>query len=387
MQGIHAWVIFLAILVIGDLISMKTKARVPMLFASLFIYLLLLWSGMPKDLANTAYIRAVGGIVIPMLILHMGTMISFKEIKEQWKPVVTTLAGLAGILALLFGVGQFVVGYKEVVSGAGPISGGVIATIVTIENLAKKGLSDLTVIPAMVLGLQFLVGIPLSSIFLKKYAQSLKGNISSGESLMDKQQKNESEEVDKKKYLLSGPYETNFSILLTVAVGSTIAVYFGGLTGIDRTIWALLIGMLGAYYGIYQKDVLSKANSFGIVSFIITAYILTLMNDITPQGIISKAFVIVTILVLGTLGIIIGAYIVAKILRYDTRLAIAVALTAEFGFPANYWISYEVSRSVAKNKREEAYILDRVLTPMLVGGYVSVTITSIIIAGILVKTL
>lgn len=38
MQGIHAWVIFLAILVIGDLISMKTKARVPMLFASLFIY-------------------------------------------------------------------------------------------------------------------------------------------------------------------------------------------------------------------------------------------------------------------------------------------------------------------------------------------------------------
>ena len=342
---------------------------------------------MPKDLANTAYIRAVGGIVIPMLILHMGTMISFKEIKEQWKPVITTLAGLAGILALLFGVGQFVVGYKEVVSGAGPISGGVIATIVTIENLAKKGLSDLTVIPAMVLGLQFLVGIPLSSIFLKKYAQSLKGNISSGESLMDKQQKNESEEVDKKKYLLSGPYETNFSILLTVAVGSTIAVYFGGLTGIDRTIWALLIGMLGAYYGIYQKDVLSKANSFGIVSFIITAYILTLMNDITPQGIISKAFVIVTILILGTLGIIIGAYIVAKILRYDTRLAIAAALTAEFGFPANYWISYEVSRSVAKNKREEAYILDRVLTPMLVGGYVSVTITSIIIAGILVKTL
>lgn len=387
MQGIHAWVIFLAILVIGDLISMKTKARVPMLFASLFIYLLLLWSGMPKDLANTAYIRAVGGIVISMLILHMGTMISFKEIKEQWKPAVITLAGLAGILALLFGVGQFVVGYKEVVSGAGPISGGVIATIVTIENLAKKGLSDLTVIPAMVLGLQFLVGIPLSSIFLKKYAQSLKGNISSGESLIDKQQKNESEEVDKKKYLLSGPYETNFSILLTVAVGSTIAVYFGGLTGIDRTIWALLIGMLGAYYGIYQKDVLSKANSFGIVSFIITAYILTLMNDITPQGIISKAFVIVTILVLGTLGIIIGAYIVAKILRYDTRLAIATALTAEFGFPANYWISYEVSRSVAKNKREEAYILDRVLTPMLVGGYVSVTITSIIIAGILVKTL
>lgn len=387
MQGIYSWVIFLVILVIGDLISMKTKARVPMLFASLFIYLILIWVGMPKDLANTAYIKAVGGIVIPMLILHMGTMISFKEIKEQWRPVITTLAGLAGILAMLFGVGQFIVGYKEVVSGAGPIAGGVIATIVTIENLAKKGLSDLTVISAMVLGLQFLVGIPLSSIFLKKYAQSIKSSMVPGESLIDDKKKIESEEADKKKYLLSGPYATNFSILLTVAIGSSIAVYFGSLSGIDRTIWALFIGMLGAYYGIYQKDVLTKANSFGIVSFIITAYILTLMNDITPQGIMSKAFVIFTILFLGTIGIIIGAYIVAKILHYDTRLAIAVALTAEFGFPANYWISYEVSRSVAGNKKEEAYILDRVLTPMLVGGYVSVTIVSVIIAGILVNTL
>lgn len=387
MQGIHAWVIFLAILVIGDLVSMKTKARIPMLFASLVIYLLLIWGGMSKDLANIGYIKAAGGIVIPMLILHMGTMISFKELKEQWKPVVATLAGLAGILAALFGVGQFVIGYSEAVAGAGPIAGGVIATMVTIENLTKKGLEDLSVIPAMVLGLQFLVGIPLSSFFLKKYAQSLKGSMPSVESLANAQKKNESAEVDKKKYLLSGPYETSFTILLTVAIGSSIAVYFGALSGIDRTIWALFIGMLGAYYGIYKKDVLTKANSFGMVSFIITAYILTLMNGITPQGIMSKAYVIFIVLLLGSIGIIVGAFIVAKILRFDTRLAIAVALTAEFGFPANYWISYEVSRSVAGNKKEEAYILDKVLTPMLVGGYISVTITSIIIAGILVNTL
>ena len=142
MQGMYAWVIFLAILVIGDLVSMKTKARIPMLFASLVIYLLLIWGGMPKDLADIGYIKAAGGIVIPMLILHMGTMISFKELKEQWKPVIATLAGLAGILAALFGIGQFIIGYSEAVAGAGPIAGGVIATMVTIENLTKKGLED-----------------------------------------------------------------------------------------------------------------------------------------------------------------------------------------------------------------------------------------------------
>lgn len=387
MQGIYAWVVFLAILVVGDLVSLKTKARVPMLFTSLFLYLILIWFGMPKNLADVAYIKAAGGIVIPMLILHMGTMIPFKEIKMQWKPVVVTLAGLAGILAALFGIGRFILGYAEVVSGAGPISGGVIAAIVTIENLAKKGLSEITVIPAMVLGLQFLVGIPLSSIFLKKYAESIKNSMpldsSSAKEETEKKNKDESEV----KYFLSGPFETSFSILLTVAIGASIAVYIGSLTGIDRTIWALFIGMLGAYYKIYRKDVLTRANSFGIVSFIITAYILTLMNDITPQGIASRAFAIFTILILGTLGIIVGSYIFAKILRFDYRLAIAVALTAEFGFPANYWISYEVSRSVGGNKKEEAYILDRVLTPMLVGGYISVTITSVIIAGILVNTL
>jgi hypothetical protein len=387
MQGIYAWVVFLAILVVGDLVSLKTKARIPMLFTSLFLYLLLIWVGMPKNLADVAYIKAAGGIVIPMLILHMGTMIPFKEIKMQWKPVVVTLAGLAGILIALFGIGQFIIGYKEVVSGAGPISGGVIAAIVTIENLTKKGLSEITVIPAMVLGLQFLIGIPLSSIFLKKYALSIKNNMSlEGSSIEDQANKKKQDETEIK-YFLSGPYETSFNILLTVAIGSSIAVYIGGLTGIDRTIWALFIGMLGAYYGIYRKDVLTRANSFGIVSFIITAYILTLMNDITPQGIASRAFAIFTILILGTIGIIVGSYVLAKILRFDSRLAIAVALTAEFGFPANYWISYEVSRSVGENKKEEAYILDRILTPMLVGGYISVTITSVIIAGILVKTL
>lgn len=387
MQGVYAWVIFLAILVVGDLVSMKTKARIPMLFTSLFLYLILIWVGMPKNLADVSVIKASGGIVIPMLILHMGTMIPFKEIQRQWKPVVVTLAGLAGILGLLFGIGQFLVGYPEAVSGAGPIAGGVIATIVTIENLAKKGLTEITVIPAMVLGLQFLIGIPLSSFFLSKYAQSVKQNMALDKDSVKLNQDAAKQEEAGKKYFLSGPYETSFTVLLTVAIGASIAVYIGLLTGIDRTIWALFIGMLGAYYGIYKRDVLTKANSFGIVSFIITAYILTLMNDITPQGIASRAFAIFTILILGTIGIIIGSYIFAKILRFDPRLAMAVALTAEFGFPANYWISYEVSRSIGDNKEEEAYILDKVLTPMLVGGYISVTITSVIIAGILVKTL
>lgn len=387
MQGVYAWVIFLAILVVGDLVSMKTKARIPMLFTSLFLYLILIWVGMPKNLADVSVIKASGGIVIPMLILHMGTMIPFKEIQRQWKPVIVTLAGLAGILALLFGIGQFLVGYPEAVSGAGPIAGGVIATIVTIENLAKKGLTEITVIPAMVLGLQFLIGIPLSSFFLSKYAQRVKQNMALDKDSVKLNQDVAKQEEAGKKYFLSGPYETSFTILLTVAIGASIAVYIGLLTGVDRTIWALFIGMLGAYYGIYKKDVLTKANSFGIVSFIITAYILTLMNDITPQGIASRAFAIFTILILGTIGIIIGSYIFAKILRFDPRLAMAVALTAEFGFPANYWISYEVSRSIGDNKEEEAYILDKVLTPMLVGGYISVTITSVIIAGILVKTL
>ncbi|GMA64992.1 hypothetical protein GCM10025859_54320 [Alicyclobacillus fastidiosus] len=64
-----------------------------------------------------------------------------------------------------------------------------------------------------------------------------------------------------------------------------------------------------------------------------------------------------------------------------------MALTATFGFPGDYLICEEVSRSESGDESERQRLFDEILSPMLVGGFTSVTIASIIIASIVMSTL
>lgn len=64
-----------------------------------------------------------------------------------------------------------------------------------------------------------------------------------------------------------------------------------------------------------------------------------------------------------------------------------VALTATVGFPGDYLVCEEISRSVDRNKEEDEIILNEILTPMLIGGFTTVTVGSVVIASTLIKTL
>lgn len=46
-----------------------------------------------------------------------------------------------------------------------------------------------------------------------------------------------------------------------------------------------------------------------------------------------------------------------------------------------------MSRSIARTKEEEEYIFNEILSPMLVGGFTTVTIASVFIAGVVMSTL
>jgi len=62
-----------------------------------------------------------------------------------------------------------------------------------------------------------------------------------------------------------------------------------------------------------------------------------------------------------------------------------VALTALIGFPADYIISREVARSIGRSEKECKQIFDKILTPLLVSGFSTVTVASIVIASILMQ--
>ncbi|MGO2614038.1 MAG: hypothetical protein ACTH9B_02125, partial [Brevibacterium aurantiacum] len=94
-----------------------------------------------------------------------------------------------------------------------------------------------------------------------------------------------------------------------------------------------------------------------------------------------------SILIIGIIGIVGGGYIATKLLRWKAPLGMSVALTAMYGFPADYLLTNEVARSIARDDDEKEALLNVMLPPMLVGGFTSVSSGSVIIASVLVGML
>lgn len=90
----------------------------------------------------------------------------------------------------------------------------------------------------------------------------------------------------------------------------------------------------------------------------------------------------VLIIVIGVIGMYIFSFIAAKILKISTNMAFAVALTALYGFPADYIITNEVVAALTEDEEERIVLRSYMLPPMLVGGFISVTMVSVVLAGI-----
>ena len=79
--------------------------------------------------------------------------------------------------------------------------------------------------------------------------------------------------------------------------------------------------------------------------------------------------------------------LVGRLLGFSVPMGIAIGLTALFGFPGDYMICLEIARSVARTEEERTAIMGQIYSPMLVGGFATVTTSSVVVASVLVSTL
>src|SRR5699024_10127350 len=105
------------------------------------------------------------------------------------------------------------------------------------------------------------------------------------------------------------------------------------------------------------------------------------------QDVINALLPTVMILIVGGAGIIGGGFIDTKLLRWKSGLGMSVALTAMYGFPADYLLTNEVARSVARDEDESAARPTAVVPPTLVGCFTSVSAGPIVIASGVVSRL
>jgi hypothetical protein len=386
MSDILAFTIFALIFTVGEYVAYKTKANIDVVLFVAVALLIGFWVGLPSSIYEKSGIMPMAGIIITLLIVGMGNMIDFAELKRQWKTVCVSIIALtAACFALVF-VGQYIIGRDMVLAGTPVFGGGTAATIAMKTILVDKGREDLSVYITLLLGLQSLVGIPVSSQFLKRAGVAFKNNKADFElysnALIE-------EATSTKKRLIHFPASLDrpsFHLMKLGAVG-VVSYYFSVLllkyTGVNVSyiIVALIMGTIFTELGFLDPDTLGKTDSSG---FILFACVIILFSDFatcSPSDVLALIKPMAFVLLVGTFFGCITGFICGKIFRVEPNLAIVMCLTCMYGFPATMYLSLEVAEVTAENETERKIIENYLLPKMNIAGFVTGSFATVL-AGI-----
>ncbi|UJL45731.1 hypothetical protein KFZ58_15265 [Virgibacillus sp. NKC19-16] len=397
MSQMLALVIIVFILFVGDFIAVRTKAWVPSIFIAAILFLLGYWTFFPTEIVSIAGIPpVVATMLMYLLITNMGTLLSLDELKQQWKTVLIALSGILGAIVILLSIGTLLFGIETVIVAIPPLVGGLVSALIMSEGAADAGLVSLSVFAIVVYVMQGFAGYPLTSFMLKKEGKRLLGLYRKG-NLARKEMAATTETIDPEETELKlfknlpKKYNTSYFKFFRLAVVSYLAYLVSTLlepvVSISPLVLCLVFGVVATNVGFLEKQVLQKANGFGLAMLGLMLYILDGLKNATPSMMMDITFILIGSIVLGVAGMYIFSFIIGKILKVSKELAFAVSLTALYGFPADYIITNEVINSLSDNEEEKDVLTSHMLPPMLVGGFVTVTIVSVVLAGVLVEFL
>ena len=396
MTAILALVIVLAAMSLGDIVSIKTKAWIPSVFVTAIVVLFGFWWLFPKDVISTATLgMPVAGLGMYLLVTHMGTLMNIKELISQWRTVVISIAGICGIMALLLTVGLIFFDKQTAIAGGPPLSGGIVAAIIIKEAATALGNDKLAILAILIYVVQGFVGYPLTSILLKKEGNRLLKDLKNNkENVVEKIVSKESE---RKTLIPNLPekYNTIYVVLLKLAFVAYLADCFTKFvnntifqnTVLSPFVTCLIFGIIAAELGLVDRQALNKANSFGWMITLLMAFIYEGLNKATPEMLLEVLLPLVEIIIIGVAGLLIFAFIIGKILKESPYMSLCIALNALYGFPPNFILTNEVIKSLTNDNDESEYLTNKILPKMLIGGFTSVTIASVLIAGIFSKFL
>ncbi len=390
-----AFVICAALVVIGEVVSTLTKAWVPSVFVTAVLFLVGYWTFLPDTLVSDTMLIPFGSTIgIYLLITHMGTVISIKQLLAQWKVIVVCLAGLLGMCALCLVVCPLFMDNNYVIAGLPPLTGGIVAATTMMNAANEAGLTSAAVFAIVIYCVQGFAGYPLTAICLQLQGKKMLREYRSGAVKVDAGVSGASEEVSdnaksKKKLIPPLPAKWNSTAIMLGKLGlvAWLATMLGSIEfpvigTISGAVWALVLGVMFTTLGFLEENTLNKANCYGILIFALMAYVFDGLKDCTVEMLASIIVPMIILIVVGIIGMAILCFIVSKILKMDFLLAFATALTSFYGFPPNAIITESTCTALAKTPEEKDYLMGKVFPAMIVGGFTTVTITSVIIAGI-----
>lgn len=393
MIPLYAFTFIVFVIALGNMLAVKTRSIVSMLFSVSVFFLIAFSLGLPRTIFADSTLQVLGGMLIPVLLVHIGSSMNLQQLKEQWRTVVIALAAIVGIVIFVIFIGQFFVGIEAAVVASAPIAGGVVGGIQMGEAATAIGLPELAIFASLLVVVQGFVGYPIASFALKKEALKVREAYRAGtwSGVIEE----EPQIVEEKSRLdIPNKYKSDEWYLGKAALIASVALFISqtviSLTGynyLDTNVLALVLGVFAQHFGFIEEAPLNKSNSYGLAMLSLTVVILGSLANATPDVLLQLLPMLIITLLLGAVGIIIFSLIASKFLNVSFWMGIGIGVSALFGFPGTFIVPNEVANSVGESDAEIEAIREEIQPKMLVAGFVTVSIASVVLAGILSSVL
>lgn len=388
MIPIAAMAVLLATYALGEMCAQKTKAVLSTTLVMAVVLLAAFWSGLPSTIFADAGVSQIGDIIAVMLIVSLGTTIDFAELKRQWKVVVTGFLCVAAAVALIILVGGPLMGREMAVAGSPIFAGGSAATLIMTNALKARGLESLSTYCIALYVTQKFIGIPVASLLLRKEAKDFLKDPANLALYADVPEL--SGEARRRKPLELPAAFARPSVYLAKLALVAVAAYFAAqLTGerIHFFVMALLMGILFYTLGFLEKDILKKSQASSFITFIATIVIFSNLATTTPADVAAVIVPLLLTAALGTAGVFLAGFVCGRVLHMGFGLAVSMGISCTFGFPTTMLIPQEVAEAFGTTQEERTALTNYLLPKMLTAGFVTVTISSVLLAGVVVNLL
>lgn len=380
--------------VIGEWVADISKAWIPSVLVTAILFLIGYWTVFPATLNDDTGLASFASTIgVLMFITHIGTVISLRQLIEQWKTVVVCLVGLAGMVALCWFICPLIMEKTLVIAGLPPLTGGIVAALTMQKAATAAGLKEAAVFAIAMYSVQGLAGYPITALCLHAEGKRLikewrSGSLNLSEAEIAKMKtiglSTIGDDSDIKKPIPPIPDKFNTPVLIIGKVA--LSVWISSLVGqlipqIPTIVWCLIISVILTRLGFLDTSSLSRANTYTIFMFAAMLSVFSGLKDCTPHMLKTLIGPMLIMIIIGVVGMAIAAFVIAKIFKMSFPLALANGLTALYGFPCDAIITESTCNSLTEDPDERGYLMSKMFPSMVVGGFVTVTITSVIFAG------
>lgn len=383
--------LFCVIVFLAEVISKKTSARIPSVFlVGITFMVLFIGKIIPGDFIDVSCMEIVGNITLTMLIINMGTTFDLAQIKQEWKTVLICLAVSLGLILIVGFALRPVIGRELAIMSPGPVAGGGAAAAMVAAAIGPVN-PQLASYPWLIFMLQGLIGFPLCSWAMRKELQKKLICVKNGEYTV---QKTEAKVVREKKRLcekIPEAYKSTAYYWASLLIFAVLNIALNKLVlaklNINTNVTAIIFGIVLSQLGILERDPLNKSNSMGMLFLGLIASMANSFSMVGASELFAMILPLVIVFAVSTAIMFIVGLIGAKILKISAYRGIAISLNCYIGFPYNYMLCKEAVTALSDDEGERKLLEADLMPTMIVASLISVTLVSVLVAGLMIGML